>query len=57
MKEILKQLDSHKISIGEAAEMLKVDLWDMMDLVKKHNVNWTGFDKSDLERMKRILKS
>lgn len=56
-KYVLEQLNSHKISIGKAAELLKIDLWDMIDLVKEHNINWTGFDESDLERMEKILKS
>lgn len=56
-KYVLEKLNSHKISIGKAAELLKIDLWDMMDLVKEHNINWTGFDDDDLERMKKILKA
>ncbi len=55
-KEALNQLDSHKISIGKASEILKINLWDMMDLVKEHNINWTGYNENDLERDLKILK-
>ncbi len=56
-KKVLERLNSHEISIGQAAELLGVSLWDMMDLVKKHNIDWTGYDEEDLERTLSILKS
>jgi len=57
IKETLEDLNSHKISIGQAAKKLGVDLWDMIDLTKKYNIDWTGYDDEDLERTLSILKS
>jgi len=56
-KKVLEQLISHKISIGQAAKMLGLDLWDMMDLAKENNIDWTGYDEEDLERDLKILNS
>lgn len=57
IKETLEDLNSHKISIGQAAKKMGLDLWDMLDLAKKHNIDWTGYTKEDLERDLKILQS
>lgn len=55
IKETLEDLNSHKISIGQAAKRLEINLWDMIDLTKKYNINWTGYNEEDLERDLKIL--
>jgi len=57
LKRVLKELNDHEISIGQAAELLNVNLWDMIELAGKHNINWTGYDEDDLERDLAILKN
>lgn len=54
-KKVLEQLNSHKISIGQAAKMLGLNLWDMMDLARENNIDWTGYGEEDLERDLKIL--
>jgi len=52
----LEKLKKHEYSIGEAAEECNLDLWQMMDLAKEKDINWTGYGKEDLERDLTFLK-
>ena len=61
MKEVkiqnaLKELQEHKISIGMAAKKCDLNLWEMMDLVKQHKIDWTGYGKEDLQKDLAILE-
>ncbi|HLC19329.1 MAG TPA: UPF0175 family protein [Candidatus Nanoarchaeia archaeon] len=55
INEALQKLAAHKISIGKAAEECNLTIWDMLELVKKHNINWTGYSSQDLERDLELL--
>lgn len=52
----LEKLRKHEFSIGEAAEECSLDLWEMMDLAKEKDIDWTGYGKEDLERDLAFLK-
>lgn len=46
----LESLAKHKISLSKAAEECDINLWDILDLIKERNVDWTGYSKEDLEK-------
>src|SRR3989344_7064201 len=50
VKEALQKLSEHKVSIGKAAEECNLTIWDILDLAKKHNINWAGYSSADLEK-------
>ena len=50
LQNALENLRKHKISIGRAAEETGLSLWEMIDIVKENNIDWTAYSKDDLER-------
>lgn len=56
IKAVLDDLANHKISMGKAAEICDVGLWEMLELVKEKNVDWTGYSEEDLEKDLKLLK-
>ncbi|MEK6856867.1 MAG: UPF0175 family protein [Nanoarchaeota archaeon] len=50
IENALKEISHRRISIGKAAKECNLSLWEMLDLVKKSNVDWTGYSKEDLEK-------
>lgn len=56
IKTALDNLANHKISIGKAAEICDVSLWEMLELVKEKNIDWTGYSEEDLEKDLKLLK-
>ena len=56
IKNALENINLHKISIGKAAEECGVSVWEILDLVKEKNIDWTGYSKEDLEKDLRMLK-
>lgn len=54
-KAVLEKLSQHKISIGKAAKILDISIWETMEIAKENNVDWTGFDKEELERSLKII--
>ena len=56
LQNALEKLRQHKISIGRAAEECEISLWEMIDIAKESNIDWTGYSKEDLERDIRILE-
>ena len=55
IQNMLERLREHKISIGKAAEECEVSLWEMIDIAKENNVDWTGYSKEDLEADLEVL--
>ena len=49
-EKALRELQEHKISIGLAAKKASLNLWEMLDLARQKNINWTGYNKEDLEK-------
>jgi len=56
IQNALQQLREHKVSIGKAAEQCELSVWEMIDLVKENNIDWTAYSKEDLERDIKILE-
>ena len=56
VQNALEKLREHKISIGKAAEECKLSVWEMFDIVKENNINWTAYSKEDLERDIKALE-
>lgn len=56
MQNVIKKIREHKISIGKAAEECNVSIWEMLDILKENNINWTGYSKEDLERDLEFLE-
>ncbi len=56
IQNALQQLREHKVSIGKAAEQCELSAWEMLDLVKENNIDWTAYSKEDLERDIKILE-
>jgi predicted HTH domain antitoxin len=44
------------LSMEMAAELCKISISDMLTFLKKRNIDWTGYDKKDLERDIILLK-
>ena len=55
LQNALEKLRQHKISIGRAAEECEISLWEMIDIARENNIDWTGYSKEDLERDLEIL--
>lgn len=56
IESALEQIREHKLSVGKAAEDCKIPLWEMMDLLKKKNIDWTGYTEKDLEKDLKALQ-
>ncbi len=56
VNNVVEKLREHKISIGKAAEQCGLSLWEMFDLVKENNIDWTAYSKEDLERDIKVLE-
>ena len=50
IQNALERLRLHKTSIGKAAEECNISIWEMLDITKENNIDWTGYSKEDLER-------
>ena len=55
IQNTLDKIRAHKISIGKAAEQCGLPIWEMLDIIKENNINWTAYSKEDLERDLKIL--
>ncbi len=56
LKMVLERLSLHKISVGKAANILDISLWEMMEIVKKNNIDWTDYNKEELEQDFSLIK-
>jgi len=45
-----------QISIAKAAEILNISLWEILEIAKEKNIDWTGYDDKELEHDLKILK-
>jgi len=54
--DCLDKLRKHKISIGKAANECGVSLWEMFDIIKQENIDWTGYGKEDAEKDIKFLR-
>ena len=54
--KILSMYKERKISLAKAAEMLEIDLWQMIDLLKKENLYLDYSEEELREYIKDITK-
>ena len=50
IENAIKEVSQHKKSIGKASVECSLSLWEMLNLLKEKNVNWTNYSKEDLEK-------
>jgi predicted HTH domain antitoxin len=56
VEKALGDLRKHHISIGKAAEECDVPVWEMVELAKEKNIDWTGYGQKDLEKDLKLLE-
>lgn len=56
IKNSLQEIAMHKLSVGKAAKQCNLSLWEIIDMVKEKNIDWTGYSEEDLEKDLKLLK-
>ena len=56
IENALEEIKQHKKSIGKAAEECGLSKWEILELIKTKNIDWTGYSKEDLEKDLAKLK-
>ena len=56
IENALEEIKQCKKSVGKAAEECGLSKWEMLDMLKDKNIDWTGYTKEDLERDLTNLK-
>jgi len=56
IQNALEEISSHKISVGKAAQTCGISIWEMFELVKEKNIDWTGFSEEDLKESLEMIK-
>ena len=56
IKNALENIALHKFSVAKAAKECNISLWEMLELVKEKNIDWTGYSEEDLEKDLKLLK-
>jgi predicted HTH domain antitoxin len=46
----IELLSKGKVTFAQAADIAKLSLWELADLLKKNNVEWVRFDPEELEQ-------
>ncbi len=49
-EQALERVREHKISVGKAAEECNIALWEMLELLKEKNIDWTDYSEKDLKK-------
>lgn len=52
----LEKLREHSITLGKAAELAGISIWEMMDIVKEKRIDWLGLTPEDIDRDLEIIK-
>jgi predicted HTH domain antitoxin len=52
----LEKLSQHKISVGQAAKVLNISIWELLEIAREKNIDWTEYDEEELEHDLKILK-
>lgn len=50
IQNALGEIAAHKISVGKAAEDCDISIWEMLDIIKEKNIDWTGYSDEDLKK-------
>ena len=56
IEDALEQIAAHRISVGKAAEDCSLTIWEMLDLCKEKNIDWTGYSEDELLQDLQQLK-
>src|SRR3989338_1801544 len=56
LQNMLEKLRQHKVSVGRAAEECGLHLWEVLDIARENNIDWTGYSKEDLEKDLKVLE-
>ena len=56
LENCIEEIKEHRMSIGRAAEECEISLWEILKILKEKNIDWTDYDKEDLERDLAILE-
>jgi len=55
-QENLRRLAAHEITVGQAAHKTGKSIWDILELGRQKNIDWTGYSNDDLEKDLEILE-
>lgn len=55
ISNLLSEIREHKTSIGKATEECDISIWEMLEILKGKNIDWTGYNEKDLKRDLSIL--
>ena len=50
IQNALESLSRHEISLSKAAEECDITIWEILDIIKEKDIDWTGYSKEDLEK-------
>lgn len=53
----IEKIKNHKISIGKAAELCKVSIWELLEILKENSVDWVDYSEDDLKSDLKFIKS
>lgn len=56
IESALKQLRAGKISTGKAAEQCGLSLWEMLEILKYHQIDWTNYSRKSMKKDLAVLK-
>ena len=56
LKDALEKLREHSITLGRAAELAGISIWEMIDIVKEKRIDWLGLTPEDIDRDLEIIK-
>lgn len=51
-----EKLSQHKISVGQAAKVLNISIWELLEIAREKNIDWTEYDDEELGHDLEILK-
>ncbi|MEK6915303.1 MAG: UPF0175 family protein [Nanoarchaeota archaeon] len=50
IKDALERLREHSVTLGRAAEIAGISIWEMMDIVKEKKIDWIGLTPEDIDK-------
>ena len=56
IENALNDIMDHKISIGKAAKDCEISVWEVLDMLKEKNLDWTNYRNEDLDKDLSFIK-
>ena len=56
MEANLEKIKEHEISVGKAAEECGISLAEMLAIIGKKNIDWTGYGEDDIKEDLKLIK-